>query len=79
MTANEVLAMLLEGNRRYVAKQSNHSHQDPTRIHELATDQHPVAVILGCSDSRVPPEVKQAKIQVVGARYDLDDGLVNPV
>jgi carbonic anhydrase len=57
MTANEVLELLLEGNRRYVGKQSSHPHQDPTRIHELATGQHPIAIILGCSDSRVPPEV----------------------
>ncbi|PSB27492.1 carbonic anhydrase [Stenomitos frigidus] len=55
--AAAVLQMLMDGNQRYVDKRSTHPHQDAARIHEIALGQHPVAIILGCSDSRVPPEV----------------------
>ena len=57
MTADQVLETLLDGNQRYVAKKLTHPHQNAARIHEIAMGQHPVAIILGCSDSRVPPEV----------------------
>lgn len=57
MTAIEVLETLMEGNQRYVAKKLTHQHQDAARIHEIAIGQHPIAIVLGCSDSRVPPEV----------------------
>ena len=57
MTADQVLETLLDGNQRYVAKKLTHLHQNAARIHEIAMGQHPVAIILGCSDSRVPPEV----------------------
>ncbi len=57
MTANQVLQLLMEGNDRYVDKKLTHQHQDSTRIHEIAAGQHPIAIVLGCSDSRVPPEV----------------------
>ena len=51
------MQMLLSGNDRYVAKKLTHQHQDAARIHEIAAGQHPIAIVLGCSDSRVPPEV----------------------
>ena len=57
MTADEVLETLMQGNQRYAAKKLTHQHQDTARIHEIAIGQHPIAIILGCSDSRVPPEV----------------------
>lgn len=48
-------ARLLEGNRRFVAGRP--AAQDLLRRRaELAAGQHPEAVVLGCSDSRVPPE-----------------------
>ncbi len=49
------LARLLEGNRRYVA---GHPRAVPSSAHriELADAQRPFAVVLGCSDSRVPVE-----------------------
>ncbi len=56
-TADQILQKLLDGNQRYLDKQLAHPHQDAVRIHEIATAQHPIAIILGCSDSRVPPEV----------------------
>ena len=48
---------LAEGNRRYVASKATHPHQTDARRTEVATGQNPIAVIVSCSDSRVPPEV----------------------
>ncbi len=50
-------AWLVQGNARYVAGQSQHPHQDAERRAELATSQHPFAVVLGCADSRTSPEI----------------------
>lgn len=51
------LALLLEGNARYVAGRSTHPHQDEVRRSETAKGQKPFAVIVGCSDSRTAPEI----------------------
>lgn len=51
------LQALREGNQRYVNGQSRHPRQDAARRQETRNQQRPFAVILGCSDSRVPPEV----------------------
>jgi carbonic anhydrase len=56
-TPNEALAMLVEGNRRYVEDRPRHPHQRRTHRHHTAAGQHPFAAILGCGDSRVPPEI----------------------
>ena len=55
--ADGVLQELLEGNARYVASKASHPRQDQGRIAEVSKGQHPVAVIVGCSDSRIPPEI----------------------
>ncbi|OLP17945.1 hypothetical protein BST81_12885 [Leptolyngbya sp. 'hensonii'] len=47
----------MAGNQRYVAGQLVHHHQSSKRIRAIATGQHPFAIILGCADSRVPPEI----------------------
>ena len=56
--AREALALLQEGNKRFV---SDISTRDATggraRRRELAASQEPFAAILGCSDSRVPVEI----------------------
>ncbi len=57
MDANQALAALLAGNRRYVAGQSAHPHQTSGWRAETARGQNPLATILTCSDSRVPPEI----------------------
>jgi carbonic anhydrase len=66
------LQQLLDGNARYV------SH-NPTHPDSLPSDapQHPVAVILSCSDSRVPPELifdqgvgKLFVVRIAGNTYD---------
>lgn len=54
--AVEALERLCAGNRRYVANASTINITDIDR-RKLATGQRPFAVILGCSDSRVPTEV----------------------
>lgn len=51
------LQALKEGNRRYATGQSQHPRRDAARRQETRHQQRPFAVILGCSDSRVPPEI----------------------
>jgi carbonic anhydrase len=48
---------LKDGNLRFSSGKLAHDHQDVARMKEIAAGQHPFATILGCSDSRVPPEV----------------------
>ena len=55
--ADEALARLLEGNKRFVEMKLAHPDQDAGCRTALSKGQQPFAVILGCSDSRVPPEV----------------------
>jgi carbonic anhydrase len=58
VTAVQALARLREGNRRFVANHLTVSPlSTPARRSDLATDQEPFAIILGCSDSRVPAEL----------------------
>ncbi|MFJ9820053.1 carbonic anhydrase [Streptomyces sp. NPDC101151] len=56
-TAHAALDELLAGNRRYAAGRPGHPHDTPGRRRLLAAAQHPFAVIVGCIDSRVPPEL----------------------
>jgi carbonic anhydrase len=52
------LAALLDGNRRFAAGVAEHPRQDARRREEvLAKGQYPFAAIVGCADSRVPPEI----------------------
>lgn len=56
--ALEALERLREGNRRFVADTREHgAATGSARRHELATGQEPFAILLGCSDSRVPAEI----------------------
>jgi carbonic anhydrase len=56
--AEEALQRLAEGNRRFVSEvQSPDALGNRTHRSELAAGQEPFAVILGCSDSRVPVEI----------------------
>ena len=52
-----VLARLLEGNKRFVSGQLTHPGRTPADFAALAEGQAPVAVIVGCADSRVAPEL----------------------
>jgi carbonic anhydrase len=56
--ASEALDLLREGNRRFVMNQSragSSSHHE--RRLSLVSGQEPFAIVLGCSDSRVPAEL----------------------
>ncbi len=57
-TADDALALLQAGNARFVAcVRSREALATPTKRADLASGQHPHAIILGCSDSRVPAEM----------------------
>jgi carbonic anhydrase len=57
-TALEALERLREGNRRFVAGVgTDHTLTSPMRRDQLVEGQQPFAIILGCSDSRVPAEL----------------------
>jgi carbonic anhydrase len=54
----EALERLREGNRRFVSDvRAGDALASPTRRREVAAGQEPFAIILGCSDSRVPAEI----------------------
>ena len=55
--ALEALERLREGNRRFVAEQREDEAASRSRRREVAAAQEPFAIILGCSDSRVPAEI----------------------
>jgi carbonic anhydrase len=48
---------LREGNERFVSGTSSHPNQDASRRSSLVENQHPFAVIFGCSDSRLAAEI----------------------
>jgi len=57
-SARLALARLQEGNLRFAGGDPSHdSRSDRARRGELTSTQQPFAVILGCSDSRVPVEI----------------------
>jgi len=58
VSPEEALQRLMEGNQRYVENQMTGSKLcDLTARTSLAKSQKPYAIILTCSDSRVPPEI----------------------
>jgi carbonic anhydrase len=57
LSADKALSRLLAGNDRFVAHKERHPDESAGRRRELVSGQHPFAVILGCSDSRVAPEL----------------------
>jgi carbonic anhydrase len=56
-TADEALARLVDGNQRFVRGEARFPTIQKEILAELAKGQRPYATILGCSDSRVPPEL----------------------
>jgi carbonic anhydrase len=52
----EALGLLKAGNDRFVRNASAPASLSVNRRQELAAGQHPSAMVLSCSDSRVPPE-----------------------
>lgn len=56
--AREALQRLRDGNRRFVSHvRSGDTIASRARRGQLVSGQHPFAIILGCSDSRVPAEI----------------------
>jgi carbonic anhydrase len=55
--ADTALQTLMAGNQRFVSQKRTYPHQSLDRIRELANNQKPFAVVLGCADSRVPVEM----------------------
>jgi len=58
VSAREPLELLREGNRRFASDvRSRDTLTSQMRRKELAAGQEPFAIVLGCSDSRVPAEI----------------------
>jgi carbonic anhydrase len=57
MTGNQALEKLMAGNERYREGRPDHPNQSAGRRTEVAGGQRPFTVTVGCSDSRVPPEI----------------------
>ena len=55
--ARAALERLIEGNRRFVAERRDGAAANSARRSEVAAAQEPFAIVLGCSDSRVPAEL----------------------
>lgn len=57
MTPDDVLALLKEGNRRFLADVPYEPHADRSKRLRMLAAQKPIAAYLSCSDSRVAPEL----------------------
>lgn len=56
-SCGEAVQRLISGNARFVSGKLRHPHSSEQWRERLTTGQQPFATILGCSDSRVPPEI----------------------
>jgi carbonic anhydrase len=56
-TADEALARLIAGTERFVRGEARFPTIQKEILAQMASGQRPYATILGCSDSRVPPEL----------------------
>lgn len=54
-TAEEVLQILKDGNRRFVSGKLEHPNHCEESRQSLIAGQEPIATVLTCADSRVPP------------------------
>jgi len=57
ISGEHALEKLMDGNARFTSGNVAHPDQSLERRSELIAGQHPFAVVVGCSDSRIPPEV----------------------
>ena len=57
VTAQQALTLLKDGNKRFVAERGRDAPIGQVRRSELTERQEPFAIVLGCSDSRVPAEL----------------------
>lgn len=56
-TASECLELLIQGNQRYMKEALLHPNRSSLRREQTLLQQMPFATIIGCSDSRVSPEI----------------------
>jgi carbonic anhydrase len=57
LNVRQSLKKLLDGNKRCASCKQQNPRQDAKRRKEVTKGQKPFAVIVGCSDSRIPPEL----------------------
>lgn len=57
IAATEALQRLMDGNERFVRGEARFPTLQKEALASLAQGQEPYATVLGCSDSRVPPEL----------------------
>ncbi len=55
--SDAALQRLMEGNKRFVDGKCIHKNLGMEGLSELKEGQEPFAIVIGCSDSRVPPEI----------------------
>lgn len=56
-TQNSPLQKLIDGNNRFINGKSIHPDESMLRVQEIMSEQHPFAIVVSCSDSRVTPEI----------------------
>lgn len=56
-TSNEALQKLMDGNKQFTLGKPVHKNLGLEGLSALKEEQEPFAVVIGCSDSRVPPEI----------------------
>jgi carbonic anhydrase len=56
ISPGQALCLLTEGNKRFAAGRPEHPHTNTARLREILAGQSPFAVVVTCSDSRVPAE-----------------------
>ncbi len=57
VSPDKAIALLKAGNARFAAGNAQHPRAGTKTRHSLAHGQHPFAVVVACSDSRVGPEL----------------------
>ena len=57
LTPRQALNLLKEGNAKFINENPQSARMNKERRLEIARGQTPIAVLVGCSDSRVPPEL----------------------
>ncbi len=53
----QIMDQLMAGNRRFAGQQAEHPRQSIAQRRHLLPAQFPIAAVLSCADSRVPPEI----------------------
>lgn len=57
ITPDEALQLLIEGNARSASDSMLHPNRSVERREAIVSQQNPFAIIVGCADSRAPPEI----------------------